>query len=317
MDTHHETITNVIGFDVGKASIVAFDSAAERLFSIENTPAALRRFLKAFGPAKTFAVCEATGGYEAALLHALSERGIPAHRADAAKVKAYIRSLGVLGKTDAIDARALAAYGAERGDRLARWQPVEEERQQLQALVLRRIDLIAMRVAEKNRLHAPQSRPIAASLKTVIRCLERQIAALDVQIAALIDTCQTLRMHVETMRAMPGIGAVSAAGLTALMPELGRMNRRQAAALAGLAPHPNDSSTIKGYRRIRGRRPEVRQILFMVAMVAARHNPDLKTFYKRLIEKGKKPIVALTALMRKIIVILNAKIRDHVINQES
>ena len=317
MTTLQHTPPNVLGFDVGKAAIVVFDSATGETRGIDNEPAALRRFLKAFDPARTFAVCEATGGYEAALLDALCQRRIATHRADAAKVKAYIRSLGVLGKTDAIDARALAAYGSERGHRLSRWQPVDKKRRELQAMVLRRSDLVAMRVAEKNRLKAPQSRPIAKSLNAVIRCLQRQIDALDEQINALIATSPEIAQAVAVMLAMPGIGAVSAAALAALMPELGTMNRRQAAALAGLAPHPNESATRNGYRRIRGGRPQVRRVLFMVAMVAARHNTRLKTFYNRLIDNGKKPIVALTAVMRKIVVILNARIREQLVEQES
>ena len=317
MNTASNTTSIILGFDVAKASITVFDSASQRHTVLDNTPAAVRRFLKPYAGKDAFAVCEATGGYEAVLLKVLVELAIPAHRADALKVKAFIRSLGVLGKTDAIDARALAFYAAERKSRLPLWTPPDQHRQTLQTLVLRRRDLIAMRLAETNRLKAPGAAPIAASIDAIIQSLTQQITAVDNQIAALIQACRALKETVGILQSMPGVGTVSAAGLCALMPELGNLPRRQAAALAGLAPHPRDSGIVRGYRKTRGGRPEVRRLLFMVALTAARWNPTAAAFYKRLIQNGKKPIVAITALMRKIIVILNAKVRDAALPQES
>jgi transposase len=236
--------------------------------------------------------------------------GRAAHRADARKVKAFIRSLGILGKSDGIDARALAQYGRERHDRLARWQPREEQRDQLQLLVSMRRELVRQRVAHRNRLQAPGATPVEARLQRIIVTLNAEIAGIDADIRALIDTCHTLTQTVRTLTDIAGIGQTTAAQLAALMPELGSLNRKQAAALAGLAPHPKQSGATNAYRRTRGGRPEVKHTLFMAALAAARHNPTLRDFYQRLKNNGKKPIVALVAVMRKIIVIANARLRD-------
>ena len=302
-----------IGCDVGKASIVVFDSRSATTSTIPNRPASLAQ-LAATLDEGCLVVCEATGGYEADLLGAVCAAGRAIHRADARKVKAFIRSLGTLGKSDAIDARALARYGYERHDRLARWQPREAERQQLQTLVLARRDLVRQRVACANRLAAPGGMPVAERLQRIRTVLDQEIAGLEADIARLIDNSPLLARAVATLRTLPGIGATTAAALIALMPELGTLARRQAAALAGLAPHPNQSANADRYRRTRGGRPEIKQTLFMAAMTAARHDPAMKTFYNRLLARGKKPLVALTALMRKMIVIANAKLRDNLSN---
>ncbi len=273
--------------------------------------------MKAFVPQQTFAICEATGGYEALLLKGLCDAQIPVHRADAVKVKNYIRSLGILGKTDTIDAHALADYAFERFERLALWQATEEERDKLQTLVLHRMDLVKLKGAENSRLKGPKSLPVKRLLIKHIQFIQRQIKQLDDQINTLIATHQTLKKSIKVITSIPGLGQVSAAGICALMPELGHMTRRQAAALAGLAPHPCESGNFRGKRRIKGGRTEVRRLLFMCALVAMRHHPTLREFYNKLILKGKRPIVALTALMRKLIVIINAKLRDEVFAKES
>lgn len=298
-----------IGCDVGKAEIVVFDSSIGRTTSLANERAALARFAASLDP-DALVICEATGGYEAALLDALITAGRRVHRADARKVKAFIRSLGILGKSDAIDACALACYGSERHDRLARWQPRDRQRDQLHLLVTARRELVRDRVAYRNRLQAPGMAPIEPRLGRILAVLDAEIASLDTDIDTLIKACQPLRQTVAVLRSIPGIGPTTAAQLAALMPELGTLGRRQAAALAGLAPHPKQSGTNDAYRRTRGGRPEVKQALFMAALAATRHNPTLRNFYQRLKNNGKKPIVALIAVMRKIIVIANARIRD-------
>ena len=217
----------IIGCDVGKADIAVFDSATGQGATIANTPDALDAFAAALPPG-CLVVCEATGGYEAALLDAVLRAGHAAHRADARRVKAFIRSLGTLAKTDALDARALARYGQERHDRLERWCPRDEHRQRLATLVATRSDIVRARTACTNRLKAP--------------------------------------------------GA-----------------------------DPRQSGTVDAYRRTRGGRPDVRRVLFMAALSATRFNPVIAQFYKRLRDNGKKPIVALTAAMRKLITIANAK----------
>lgn len=299
-----------IGCDVGKTSIVVFDSATGRTRTIRNDPDALTSFAAQLDPA-CLVVCEATGGYEADLLQALTQAGRAAHRADARKVKAFIRSFGTLGKTDAIDARALARYGQERHTQLVRWRARDESRTRLHALVMARRDLVAQRLACRNRLAAPGAEPVQPYLQKLLDCLTDQIEAIEADLDALIRNQQALAQTATTLRAIAGVGPATAAALIALMPELGSLNRRQAAALAGLAPHPRQSGANDAYRRTRGGRPEVKRTLFMAALSATKHNKTLRAFYQRLLANGKKPIVALTAVMRKIIVIANARLRTN------
>jgi len=298
-----------IGCDVGKTSIVVFDSRDGRIRTVPNRPDELAAFAGELDQT-CLVICEATGGHEAVLLRAMIMAAIPAHRADARKVKAFIRSFGTLGKTDAIDARALARYGQERDGRLARWQAPDEHRDQLQALVLTRQDFVAGQQAARNRLTAPGAEIVTPYLEQLLDCLETEIRAIEAAIEALIGRHKPLDEAAKTLRAVAGIGPTTAAGLVALMPELGRLNRRQAAALAGLAPHPRQSGASDAYRRTKGGRPEVKRLMFMAALSAVKHHQNLKAFYQRLVSNGKKKLVALTAVMRKLIVICNARLRD-------
>jgi transposase len=301
--------TRFVGCDVGKATITVFDSATGRTVDLPNTTAALAELAAGLDPA-CLVICEATGGYEALLLDAVVGAGHAVHRADARKVKAFIRSLGTLAKTDAIDARALARYGQERHDRLARWQPRELDRQALHTLVATRSDLVRARVACANRLGSPCAAPVADELRSLLDSHDQAIAAIEAKIDTLIRSSATLERATRTLLAIPGIGATTAAALIAFMPELGTLGRKQAASLAGLAPHPRQSGCKNAYRPTRGGRPELKRILFMAALSAVRHNPSLKAFHLRLVNNGKKPIVALVATMRKLITIANAKLRD-------
>ena len=299
----------IVGCDVGKTSIAVFDSRAGHSFCVHNSPAALTAFARSLEP-NCLVVCEATGGYEAELIAALLDAGRPVHRADPSKVKAFIRSFGTLGKTDAIDARALAQYGQERHARLPRWQPADAQRDRLHTLVMTRRDLVASRLAWANRLDPPTAAPAQPFIAPVIAMFEQQIQAIDREIAALIAAEVSLARAVATLRTICGIGPKTAAALVALMPELGRLDRRRIAALAGLAPHPRQSGGADAYRRVHGGRAEVKRVLFMAALSAARHNPVLRSFRQRLIAAGKKPIVAVVAVMRKLIVICNARLRE-------
>jgi transposase len=297
-----------IGCDVGKTAIVVFDAASARTRSIANEPQALSDFAASLDRA-CFAVCEATGGYEGGLLAALIAAGVPAHRADAHKVKAFIRSFGTLGKTDAIDARALARYGKDRHAQLPLWQARDRHRLRLQALVLTRLDLVRDRLAYANRAAAPGAEAAHAYLEALVESFNAQIAAIEADIKALTAQCEPIAKAVKTLVAIPGVGYKTAAALIALMPELGSFDRRKAAALAGLAPHPRQSGDTERYRRTRGGRPEVKRLLFMAALSARKHNPHLKVFYERLVQAGKKPLLAITPIMRKLVVIANAKLK--------
>lgn len=297
-----------IGCDVGKIAVVVFDSASGQTRTIANQPEALARFASELDNT-CLVVCEATGGYEAALLEALLDAAIPAHRADARKVKAFIRSFGTLGKTDALDAKALARYAQERQAQLPRWRAHDPDRVVLQALVLTRRDLVQQQLAFSNRRLAPGAQPVHPYIDDLLACLARQIKAIEIRIEAILQASQSLKLATSILTSIPGIGPRTAAALIALMPELGSLNRRQAAALAGLAPHPRQSGNSDPYRRTAGGRPEIKRTLFMAALSAARHHPQLRRFFLKLTSNGKKPIVAITALMRKLIVLANAKLR--------
>lgn len=304
---HHPPCRSM-GFDISKDTIAVSDGCSVTI--IANRRKAIRRFLRGCGV--DLAVCEPTGGYENILLDECLRRGLPIHRADTRKAKAFIRSRGRLGKSDAIDARELAAYGLERWASLALWRAPEPCEAKLKALVRRRNDLVAIKVAEQNRAKAPNGLggpELAASYKAVLALLKRQIKAVDEAIRKLVSS-SPLKRKVAVATTMKGIAETTAAALIATLPELGQMDRKQAAALAGLAPHPNESGKKVGYRSMRGGRPAVRTILFMPAMQAARGTGEFAAFYKRLLSAGKKPIVAIAAVMRKIVVTLNARLRD-------
>lgn len=304
---HHEP-SHCLGADIAKDSIVVSDGSAASVRTIANRRGAIRAFVRSCGAG--LIVCEPTGGHELVLLEACLAAGIACHRADTLKLKSFIRSFGVLGKSDAIDAGMLAAYGRERWKSLTLWRAPDAGELRLRGLVRRRSELVAMRVAEQNRAKAPANSALAASFRAVIATLKRQILALDAAIKALVAETAGLARRGAVCTAMNGIGPTSAAALLACLPELGSMDRRQAAALAGLAPHPSESGARKGYRAIHGGRPEIRTILFMPALRAAAGNGEFAGFYKRLVGNGKKPSVAITAVMRKIVITLNARLRD-------
>lgn len=321
---HNRAIfSQFIGVDVGKEKLAIYNSKNGKTIFIDNSRNAIRSFFKSHKPSgETLVVCEASGGYEGLLLACASDMDIAAHRASASKVKSFIASFGTLAKTDAGDARAIAHYGAERHHLLDLWGARDIDHCELQALVLRREDLVNMRVAEKNRSKAPglagnAGRAVARSCKAVIVMLSRQIEAIEKAICALVESNEVIRRKRDTLLAMKGIGQITAIAIIAHMPEIGTCTRRKAASLAGLAPHPKDSGKHRGYRSTRGGRQPLKKALFMPAMVTARGNTDLSGHYKSLVNKGKKPIVAITAIMRKIIVIANAKIRDELYSKQS
>lgn len=311
--------TRVLGFDVAKKTIAVFDTSTRKARVIDNRGGAIDALLANLDGAglddRCLAVCEPTGGHERALLARLAAHGIPCHRADTLKVKAFIRSFGTLAKTDALDAKGLARYGMERWRDLPLFAPPDDALLALGELVARRRDLTVLKVAERNRLGSPARQAIKASCQAVLRTLERQIERIDAAIDALLETSEDLRQRIDLLQSVPGVGPRTATALAAAMPELGAMTRRQAASLAGVAPHPRDSGMLRGYRSMRGGRPIVRTALFMAALAASRAKGPLREFYQRLVKNGKKPIVAIAALMRKIIVILNAKLRDEFAKQ--
>jgi len=298
-----------LGCDVGKSEITLFDSLSGKTRTIENRPKAIAKALARYG-SDCLLLCEATGGHERLLLEGALKKQIPAHRADAAKVKAFIRSFGTLAKTDRIDAMAIARYGQERFHQLRLWQAPNPEQKQLQAMVNLRSCLTGQRKALVTYAKAPIDPCIRGNLDDMIAAFDRKLKELQADIRALIKQSQSLATKAKVICSFKGCGEVSAQTLLALMPELGTLNRRQIASLAGLAPHPKQSGKRDAYRRVRGGRQAIKSCLFMAAQSAAKHNPDMRAFYQRLIQNGKKPIVALIATTRKIITILNAILKN-------
>lgn len=303
---------NSIGIDIGKFSFFVAIHGKKKIHEFKNTPEGINKFLKAYEHIlpEAFCVLETTGGYEQLLLYTLCSERYDVHRADTRKVKNYIRSYGNKAKTDTLDAKALAKYGYERHQTLDLFEPQPKHHLELFTLSQRRIDLTRLLVAEKNRLKSPGCRVVEESCKAMIAFLKDQIKAIEERIEGIINKDPILKKKMEILQTIPGIGAITATYLIALLPELGTLNRRKIAALAGLAPMANDSGKYRGYRRTGYGRSEIKPILFLAAMAARNSKTDLKKFYEKLIKKGKEKMVALTALMRKILTIANARLKD-------
>lgn len=299
----------VLGADVAKAAVVLHDSLTGRCWSVENTPAALGKALTPFAD-YDWLVCETTGGYERRLLQVATAVGLRACRADAAQVKAFIGSHGGRAKTDRIDAAWLSRYGLDRANQLKAWRAPAPEREAFAELLRHRQDLLAQRVQAKNRRSAPGGAALHALLDEQIVFLTSQIRRVDVQLTQLIETAEDLARDEQALRAIPGIGPIAARTLLALLPELGQLGPKQAASLAGLAPHPHESGQTRQRRRMAGGRTGLRPVLFMAALTAARAHPLLAGVYQRLLRAGKPKRLALAAIARKLVVIANAVLRD-------
>lgn len=301
-----------LGCDVSCRTVTVFDSRTGKTVTIDNRAAALEALLKPYaGCGDMLAVCEATGGYEDTLLDVLVTLAIPSHRADAAKVKAFIRSFGTRAKNDPIDALFLARYGLARDKSLLRFQALASDDAKMKLLVARRADLTAMRVQEENRLKAPRNKPIAGEIASHVAEIKRRIEAVDGRIEAIVKANRHMARRQAILKTVPGIGKVIAPVLLDSMPELGHLGRKQAASLAGCAPHPRDSGNHKGRRFATGGRRQIRPLLFVAAMAASQSKSNLAAIYRRLLANGKSKLVALGAIMRHIVVIANARLKEY------
>lgn len=290
------------GLDIAKRNLQLH--LAGRLRDLPNSPAGHRRLLKLLAAAPgVHVVCEATGGYERDVVTALHQAQVLVSVLNPARVRHFARATGQRAKTDPIDAALLSAYGQALQPKPT--LPRTAAQEQLTELVRRRGQLLDFLVAQRqqaDRLTVPALRRQASSL---IRRLERDLAQIENQLQGLRDQLQELNERAQKLEAITGVGTITALGVLAELPELGTLNRRQAAALAGLAPHPRESGQWHGRRSIGGGRASVRRALYMAALVAARSNRQLKVFYQRLRLAGKPAKVALTAVMRKLVVLMN------------
>jgi transposase len=304
----------VVGIDVAKAHVdVAVLGAkldAQRFDNEAEAHSALAAALTPLGVA--LVVMEATGGYEAALACALQAAGLPVAVVNPRQARDFAKSMGRLAKTDRIDARLLAEFAAVlvRRDDLASFiRPLADEQQQaLAAMVTRRRQLVTMLLSERQRLQLAIA-VVRPSIEAMIEAIRKQLDDVEAQMVSHVQA--NYAELDKLLRSASGIGPVASATLIAELPELGRLNRREIAALVGVAPMANDSGNSKGRRRVQGGRFEIRRVLYMATLTAARHNPAIKTFYDRLLAAGKLPKVALVACMRKLLTTLNAMVRTN------
>jgi transposase len=299
-----------IGIDVAKAWLDVASSDEPRGWRVGNDADGIAALVAELGERlPQLVVLEATGGHETSVTAALAAAGIPVAVVNPRQVRDFARATGQLAKSDALDARLLALFAA-------RVQPTprplpEAVAQELAALLARRRQLLEMRVAEQNR-RATLAPPLRAGLDAHVVWLSQQIADLDRELDRTLRTSPVWREKEALLRSIPGIGPVVARTLLGELPELGTLDRWEAAALAGVAPLNQDSGQRHGPRRVWGGRAAVRAALYMATISATRFNPAIAAFYRRLREAGKPPKVALVACMRKLLLIANAILRDGV-----
>ena len=297
-----------VGIDVSKATLDVAVRPTGETWTSANAPDGIDALVARIAAlAPTLVVLEATGRYEAPCAAALATAGVAVAVINPRQVRDFAKSTGRLAKTDALDAGILALF-ADRVRPEPRPLP-DAESEALAALLARRRQLITMMVAEKNRAHvaAPS---VVKSVAKHVRWLEKELAGLDESLVAAIRESVVWRAKDDLLRAIPGVGRVLATTLLADLPELGRLSRREIAALVGVAPLNRDSGSFRGQRSVWGGRATVRTALYMSALSAARSNPPVKALYERLVEKGKPKKVALVACMRKLLVTCNAVVRD-------
>jgi transposase len=297
-----------VGLDIAKAHVdICVQPAGER-WRVDRDDAGLAALgarLRTYAP--SLVVLEATGGYETAVVTALALAAVPVVVVNPRQVRDFARALGRLAKTDTIDAAVLALF-AERVRPAIRPVP-DEAQQELVALITRRRQLLEMLTAERNRLATARS-AVRAGLRQHIRWLERRVADTDHDLTTTVQRSPLWRAQDNLLRSAPGVGRVTSTSLAALLPELGRLSRREIASLVGIAPLNRDSGQQRGRRTIWGGRASVRTPLYMATLVATRRNPVIKAFYQRLRAAGKPPRVALVAAMRKLLTILNAMVKQ-------
>jgi transposase len=297
-----DEVRRFVGIDVAKAALDVFMGSAGTAFTVANDEVGIRALLRQLVPTD-FVILEATGGLEMPVASALAATGIAVVIVNPRQVRDFARATGRLAKTDRLDAEVLAQFGEAVRPKA---RPLaDEQAQALEALVTRRRQLVEMLTAEKNR-RARAPKVLHRSLDEHIRWLEKRLAGCDDELGELIRNTPLWRERDELLCSVPGVGKVLSSTLLAQLPELGMLNRKQIAALAGLAPFNRDSGSMRGSRCIWGGRAQVRRVLYMATVAGVRSNPAVRTFYLRLRANGKHAKPALTACMRKFLVILNA-----------
>lgn len=298
-----------VGIDVSKRSldISPFDTGSRHINNTSSAITGLIRRIKA-NRGDVTVCCEATGGYERLLCSMLQHADIKVACINPSRVRDFAKSRGILAKTDKIDAWVLSSFAESNPLRLLggapSWQPI------VKALLIRREELIEIRQQEKSRLDPAPLPESAAFIKRHLKVLDRHIKAVEDRLAQLLNEHSDFHNKFRRLVAVKAIGRISAMSLLAYLPELGAVTDNQAAALAGLAPYNKDSGSQKGHRMVQGGRPRIRRALYMSALTGSVHNPVFMELYQRLINRGKPSKVALTAIMRKMVILANRLMAD-------
>ncbi len=306
--SNKKTLGINVGIDVGKAQLDCYIHERGVYFSVQNNPQGIRKALGRLGRYTVARiVIEATGRYEHAFVETALDKGMPVIITNPLHVRRYAGAIGQLVKTDEIDSRLIAEYAA------VIQPPVRKHKSKMilkiKDLLARRRQVIEMTTMEKNRYQIMPAF-LRADIKRVIHHLQRQLEKLDKQLNTLVEQQEIWRNKREVMLSMPGIGPVVVNTLLGDLPELGALTNKQIAALTGVAPYNRDSGKLRGKRRIRGGRATVRTTLFMAVLTSVQHNPVIRQFYQRLVAAGKHKKVALTACIRKMVIMLNAMVRN-------
>jgi transposase len=300
---------HVIGIDVSKAKLDVAWTSNGAPETIENRAAIITKRLvrKIKEPANTVVVMEATGGYESELAETLHQAGISLSIVNPRRVRDFAKGIGIDAKTDPIDAKVIARYGEVVQPSLS--VAKSDAEQKLEALVTRRRQLMGLINQENNRLQQIRDKEIQGLIQETLESLEKQVKSVDQRIAACVASDRKNARKIEILRSAKGVGTVTISTLIAELPELGELNRGQISKLVGVAPLNQDSGKKKGQRCTSGGRASVRRVLYMAALVATRHHPVIKSFYVRLLSKGKPKKLALVAAMRKLLTILNTLVK--------
>lgn len=304
----HKQKGQYLGIDLSKEWISTELFPSGQTWRVDRNQEAIQEWIAELPRGITLAVMEASGGYEALPTGLLHEAGIPVVVVNPRQIRGFAVALNLKAKTDEIDARLIAQFAH---DIHPSPKPMSSDTQnQLKELLRRRSQLMKMQTAEKNRLGMACDPRVRKSIETHIEWVLRELAQIDKELDSLIKASPLWKEKEDFLKSVPGVGTVTARSLLVGIPELGRLNRKEVASLAGLAPFTHQSGKWKGHSFITGGRSGVRSSLYMATLCAIRCNPFIKTFYERLILCGKPKKVAITACMRKLLTILNALMRD-------
>jgi transposase len=298
---------NYVGIDISKHYFDLYCLPDGKQYQFDNNQKGIRQCLKLLTDIRAkLVVMESTGGYEIALACELQVSGLPVAVVNPRQIRDFARAIGQIAKTDKIDAKVIARFASTVEPPVK--EVMSDKARQLKSLVARRDQLTQMHVAESNRMEHAVDRSIAHSIKAILKVIERQIADIDKQVVEHIKHDEQLRRKADIIDSAPGIGSTTASMLVTALPEIGTLNRRQIAALVGVAPMNRDSGAFRGKRMTGGGRSRVRAGLFMPTLVAIQHNSVIRGFYQRLLSMGKTKMTAVIAAMRKLLTILNTMV---------